>query len=1544
MDWQNIIDFGKLYYASSESDEQLRTWPLKLLTCDISWYESIPLEKIDSVICSILSINGGTMLESELAEILGFTVQDDFVSTPPKYRDDAELHVFKGIIRSVKTWGLITSTTEDNTTSYSLTHIGERAIKEGVKYIFYKGIMSLYENIGFNYQSESYNELFPFKESLGLLNSVSNKNKLDYSKIGPEDFIIDESQLTERSLSQSENIYNITSSKIITRYTHTSCQVDIRIYSYEGNLYPIIFYQNQLSKAPTTLINSDYNKNIKDIQVEWGQYLHLLKDDNATLNYESLSPFFDILSLGDFLHDTRLEWGDEKLFKYIKEQATANEWISISSACPANIIERYLSETNNWDWPTISKRVSTQFLIDHINDFHWDYSSISHREDLDKDVVVKLLNNVNNTYADWDWDCIMPLLDIQYIIDNIERVDFDLRDFTKNEVETAISLIIAHPGKTWDWGYISANYNLEFILNYIELFEVIDSEGNRHNRLNLYKIISRAFRDPYYSDLFCKSIEFKNIILNSKSSFYSFSANDWQLIWSKPVIHLFESLKFISWESGRYTSGFECNPYIVWDYEFFNEFHNKITTPLGYTCVSSRISNPSIVSDFRDFNWDWRALSQNINLISQEDYIRSNLDKLVLEECLKIHESNFIESLFDNDNLVEFLTNDLVWKLVSEKVSIEFIRKHLSYDWNWSVLTRRFYNSIKVQALGNDKWKDKWDWEFLTHSLSREVVISHIFDFQDKWDWNFITREFDKEFILNHLANFIEYWNWEDLLTKRITKEELKFSSYLPTIGTCLSELSPETKETCWEIITAKFTYEELYELINTTHKLKLQELFNWNYLDFYNREQFYLREYISDWSELVDWQALSKCNKVHDEFTWDRSLFSEKVWLRDTISLLKNPEYHWDFKALSQIKGLNSTYAIISTRSHAWDWEYLTEFSPLFRKGEHFKQNFKKFSKYISFDKLSYRTDTGVTESTIRMSSDSQWNWSALSSNKSIKFSICFIKEFKDKDWDWLVLSKRADLCLDNQSLYELSDKNWSWLDLSNRDDLVYNEEFITKLIDKPLDWYRLSGLDNFIPNAVSLSKLKGKNLDWDAISANSNLTKSILWDYKDSLNWKLVTRNICDYADIEYLDKFQSYLDWSVISKSKAFVITNDTLSKFKDCLVWADINNRDDFKYTTETILLFSDYIDWSNASESLDIEFTEELIEKFREKWNWNLLRKNDRILEHLNDHLYKYKSELNCANFIDCFDKQPYIYHFTHLFNAIEIIRNRKIQSRNLAKGKFANAAGLNVNIRDTAHSFARFYYRTQTPTQFYNECLGMDSESGYWKEWYYNGYHSKWVSYYSQALNNGLPKCPMPVFFKFNLSEVIAKYPDKCYYSTGNMQTSWAEVVKVSDDPTRLNTLHLYSTIKSGTDIYKTYSQQEFLVLNELDFSDITSLEIICYDEAQANILRNQLAGDPICEKITSESYGVYHRDNRELTIFEEENKICITSGYRDNASLVIYGKGLEDIEILNPENIKKETSSSISSYPSIEFSKTDQPIEVHFVDERGRDWLVYKN
>lgn len=99
----------------------------------------------------------------------------------------------------------------------------------------------------------------------------------------------------------------------------------------------------------------------------------------------------------------------------------------------------------------------------------------------------------------------------------------------------------------------------------------------------------------------------------------------------------------------------------------------------------------------------------------------------------------------------------------------------------------------------------------------------------------------------------------------------------------------------------------------------------------------------------------------------------------------------------------------------------------------------------------------------------------------------------------------------------------------------------------------------------------------------------------------------------------------------------------------------------------------------------------------------------------------------------------------------------------------------------------RFYFAPKSPTQFYNECLGKDRE----------------YSKYNKAFNLGLPKCPMPVFFVFDIEELLMTIPEKCYYSTGNMQKDATRWYRVIDDPSRIKAEEIY------IDSFDTFNERQ---------------------------------------------------------------------------------------------------------------------------------------
>lgn len=1547
MNWQETIDNSELVYASTQEDTGFRTWSLKKTTCDILFYESYPVEEIDMIVCSILKNTDGFLSEEKLATILGFNVVDDFDITRKRYADKAELDIFREIVKPVLDWGLVEKIAKkEKSVILQLTNLGYKALQIGEKYKFYTGQKKLLENSNIKPVESQENMFFPFYSALGEYTEITGSRQIPYTNINPTDiFGAEDTDLVKRHKLQAKEECQIYKSEAIKYFEFGSCQIDIRLFKQGSEYYPVIFYKNQISVETTELLFKDENADLKEQKIEWGLYLKLIKDPNAVLDYETIFPFEDLLELDSLIKDTRIVWTDDQLFDFFAKNADANQWFAISNHCPIEAIKSHINNyKEKWDWTSLSTRIDDDFLIDNATNYHWNFEAISAKEDISIEVIKTLLLIPELKGQDWDWDRIMPQLDFDFIKTNIDKINFDLSELTISKSDEVLSLIAQFPDKRWNWTYISTECELNFIL---------DNLLNFSKYIQIKKIINRAFTSYEYVDLFCKSNDFKTLLIQSKETvLQDYSPNQAQYLWNVSLIDLLEQIGYLTWESGNFALGFECNSFIEWTYDYFKQYHSKIATTKGFSFVSKSITDPSIVLDFPELNWSWDVISTNANLINDNNFIIKLAEKLNFALLLKFIDGNTVETLFEQTNLLSFLENNPdSWESVTEKCSIEFVRQHIDFNWDWAILTKRFCSSIKIEALGNPKWINKWNWKYLTRNLGVTQIYDSLNLYVDYWDWEYLTESLDKDFIINNLPDYNDNWHWDILINVRLDKSDLLFTNHLAQIATCIFELKDEVNSILWQIITRKFDYTELESLIEQSYQTDYSDLFQWDYDYFYNLPEFSVRQYLNKNADWVNWTALSLSKTLNKTFFWDKSLYSYDVWFKDVSAFLENDKYRWNFKGLSKLDSINWNDSFLKIKTKEWDWNYLSEFSGCFKKNGKFESRFKRFASYLIFQPFSKRIDSGITEKLITENIDKDWDWSALSENDSIQFTIDFIKQNKEKQWNWNALSNRADIILNNEIIIELSDKEWGWEKISKRTDIVFEEILIEELHNKPLSWLVVSQNSTFQPTAKTLSLLKGNELDWDAISKNENLSIDILWDYRDSLNWMYITQNEkFDITDINLLSKYQEYIDWKFVSQSNKFKISIYNLKQFKDKLKWTVINQRADFKITQEILEPFADVLNWTNVSKSMEISFTEDLIKKHRKYWDWAELRKNPQIIDRLDTTLTKYQAEFNCVDFLDKFQRRtPCIYHFTHLFNAIEILKSRKILSRNKAEGHFSNAAGNLVDRRSTAHNFARFYFRPQTPTQFYNECLGMDSESGYLKTWrYWDGSWiecSKWKTYYPQARNLGLPKCPIPVFFKFDLKEVLMKMSDKCFYSTGNMQTNWARVEKVNENSNAINTEHLYSTVEDFEN-YKQYSQQEFLVEEEFNFSALDSFEIICYNDESANLLKAQLENDPICEKITSNGWDIFHRGNRELNINETETEISITSEYKDNAYFSIQGQGLCNIQVLNPENIQKETASEVFAYPTIRFIKTDKPIEVYFVDLAigKREWLIYKN
>jgi hypothetical protein len=394
---------------------------------------------------------------------------------------------------------------------------------------------------------------------------------------------------------------------------------------------------------------------------------------------------------------------------------------------------------------------------------------------------------------------------------------------------------------------------------------------------------------------------------------------------------------------------------------------------------------------------------------------------------------------------------------------------------------------------------------------------------------------------------------------------------------------------------------------------------------------------------------------------------------------------------------------------------------------------------------------------------------------------------------------------------------------------------------------------------------------------------------------------------------------------------------LQKFIDYVNWTIICKRPDFVVDEITLSLFEDKIDWKRISQSGTIGFTKELIDRYKNRWDWVELAENPAFRSSGIEK--EYMGELNLMEFYKNLNKhtysKPFVYHFTHMFNAIEVIKTRKILSRNraieLGLLKY-DAAGSVVHRSAKAHPFARFYYRTGTQTQFYNECLGKQKGS----------------KYYGRAEDNGLPMCPMPVFFKFDLQEVLAKHSNLCYYSTGNLQTNWARIYKVIDDPHNLDAVRLYSSERSKE--HQEKKQQEFLIKNEFDFSELNDYQIICYDREETEILKSIFCDDPICEHIYSinDSEDVFEHENPPLKFEKSDDRIKITTSYNGDYMFQIESTQINKIRVLNSASqIKAVKKHVIQIRDNVSVECGDTEFEIYYVNmsprARSPRWLVYQ-
>ena len=1459
-------------------------WSVKSSSYKIRYRKAININIIDETFCSIINAKGNYIEFSELCYLLGFNLQDL-----------AETDIFNIYLKGLTEYSLI----EIDKEVILLTDVGQDALQSKLKYKYYFAETELLEN-----QTATGEGLdFSFKSLLDMENSLSQEREITKE-------IFDKPQLKQKLQLQlfGGDIYK---GEIIELYqtdqyiSYKSVLLECEPFEID-NSFHVTIYKGGVNKPDIKfLIDLPENEELKRKLIRRGMY-HNILSNNDSISIKDIQNYIDLWNWKELAENPKTDWIDTNIFKLFLENGDGSVWNNISEKAPVESIKIVIHQyAEYWNWSKLTERFDDNFINEHIEKYNWDFEEISYKE---TEFVISLISNPALTFCDWDWNYLSKNLPDKFIEEHIEDFAWDYYEITVSKNEVFKNIFIKYKdkldtliSKNWNWQFISEEINLNFLHKNISAFaSKLDWHIVLNRFLNNAEIITKCLKEEPFKSLLKLYLPDNFVVAHQK------------YLWTTSLIDFFEQQNLIQWESKAYINGFDTNVNVEWDNTSFEKYQSHITTEVGFLNVSKQILDYSLIEKFPDFAWNWEGVTKNKNLINNQTFI----EKAFIGEFSFSNNLNWVEIYTQSTFHVSFWNKNLeAFNDVSNK------EKQSKF---WASLTQK---EELEYIFANSHFP--WDWTFITDNCTEETILESFADIDlfEKWDWKIATRKLDKETVLENLEDLARFIDWDYLIKEVFTIEnELALDKQLPRIATCLSVINNELRKDIWRALTIKFHFEILFPFVKLTHRL---DLFEWDW-DYISNHEFFPTDIgtLNLFQEKINWSILSKSNTIQQKFN-PKSWNTSKEWLNNIDRYLQEFDNNWDWKVLSQNRNINYNRLLLQKyKDENWDWDYLTEFGGFLlqqkRDNEKYLEHILTQFPKIKFDILSNRKDINIDSDLILLTKDKNWDWQILSENKKAEISIELILELKNKNWNWKAISHRKKNEFTNETFLQLLDKDWDWEYLSNYTNIEFNAEFIESTKSKPWNWKDVSQHKSFVPTIELLSQTKDFDLDWEYLSKHSGLnpTKELLAKFENKWDWHSITENSqINYTDIAFIERFVDKWNWRFICESGKLLLNSQVLNQFKD-------------------------HLEWNLISSNNNIDFTVKIIQEFKPFWNWTALKNNKRVEELLGNYVNNEINNSTTLNFIDRIEQQQSkwkgsIYHFSHIDNAVEIIKNRKIQSRNKATIK-GDAAGNVVHLRNDAHDYARFYFRPHTPTQFYNEFLGKNTSDGY------NSNNYGWVSWYEKARGLGFPKCPIPIFFRFSLQDVLFKDKEQCYISNGNMQTGSTQFGSIAKMINKFGFEDLYYTpqqyaTKEDYNRYRNYAQQEFLVKDELSFNDLSDFEIVCPSASDRALLLNLLGSehkDIYTHIVVDSSY--YNNENPRVRIDEEETELHISTSFNGSGYFVLNGTSdLREMEILTGDVNKIDKGKIVfNSYVSL--GNVNQKISLNFIDESGRSWFVY--
>jgi hypothetical protein len=1585
--------------------------PVERFRTLLFYRNTIPLPDIESVILGYLEHCGGETTVTQLGQALGLAVQD--IPEQRVYRDEAECALLDKWLKDLEHSELLDAKLlRAPTLIVALTEAGKLAAAKGYKYSYHTAEAGFCQLEGLAHLADF---PFVALERAAQISKVEEVTSLyALQKVCQEPQVAARllHQLKEARLLLDAEILQIGTAH--RAFSDPVCITGQFYRSLTPDDYVVGTACSGVDIAPlSAVLQADTNAAFLAAIAHDCEFELLIGSPNSNFDLKALRRFADKWDYAALLPDPRLNWLSEGVLDELQTTVEVSLRGLLTEHVPLPLLEanleRYISL---WDWSRVSKRLSDEFIagnilaLDKQRDllYRWDYTELSSRP-------LTWLTGVLNqqlaspfkswlTYPEpfaWDWGVLSAALAEEYILETLTRLPYDRHVLGCREsqfVTSALKLELRE-GKIgeWDWHYLqTAVLPSQFFWDHLPQLA----------RYLNWNILITSFLEPSAPPIQGFQLKrFLEHVVEHQQVIYPLTSE--HLAWTEELIAFFDNVDLLRWESNASSHGFELNQHIAWTRDYFVRYHQRVLTAVGKTNVSRHVEDVALLVEYPAFDWDWQAISANTRLKWSKSLTARFADQIVWSALLAQFEPAALIARWDalHEQAVSLGGRAVedVWKYFNAHLPVQaLLSRHTHYRefvdfkticardpelvaaflltseqyaeaWDWSTLGERLpldtisellpsldrhYRRTKDERLHQfsrtatcrlpidvlvsytARFLLEWDWRFITEHIPRTIALKYAERAEQRLDWGYLTKAvLEKEDVTGGLLNYpiiVQRLDWVYVLESLINVAELiKELNRFAEIANSL-EIA-EQRNACWAVITRRLPINTIFpDLQNGA----------------VSNQGFAKRDRVLRY----DWLHLSNTPRLHPYLT---------------VAFVRRYKACWDWDALSRNQYLNNSheYLLNADLRRLWDWGYLSEFGQFIRPGKYadLQGLFKKFKHVIQWDAFSRRTTMPFEGELLLAYSEKSWDWACLSHAPSLRLSSDELLQLQAQPWDWTALSvnKGVELTLDTVST--LHDKPWDWHALSTHPDCIPTAEAFSAVLDKPWDFLAISRRSDVQWSTALLELLVDKNLDWERLASSPH----IKWDLHllkkvgKHIDWQTFSRATHLPLSVELIEAFSEQLNFHNLSRNKGLGREMSLLTAYPDrSWDWNYISSRSDLNWQEEHFHVLVHRLNWNNLAIKEWQDFSVSWLAKFAKHWDLLILARNYSLPATVKAAVQSLIERDAPLQFLQKIERQSspwkgYVYHYAHLSNAAKIIQAGAIMSRNgimASDTVLADSAGSVVHRRADAHAYARFYYRPHTPTQFFNECLGIDRDESHITKWFEDGmWQERRDSYYPRAKSFGHPKCPVPVFFRFKIKEVLAKRGDLCRISTGNMQSNYARIDRIENLLSQFNAddLYLHAKTKGKYDEYKQYSQQEFLVKDALHFNDLDYVEILVQTDSDKKALlsmigKNHRFADHI---VVDSGYGgdsLFHGKNKRVNTTYEDLTLEVETRFRDDYELVVETAHPERIADIDSVNFKR-IGGRITAQSSLKITfHRDTPFSVYFHDMKKPPFLLYDN